>query len=368
MGKTVKHESTPSADQVEKILIGTLKSIEVLQVVSVRKETKENSHGIHFDFLVRVKVGTSLFDLLVEVLDDATPRKVQTAVLQLEHHLREQHTHHHPQHLVVMAPWFSEASREVCRKHRVGYVDFSGNCRLTFGTVYLERSHPTKKPGGETRRAVKLFTPKTARILRKMLSEPRRWWTVQDLALQAQVSLGRASSFKRQLSEENLLTQEDLGFRLQDPESLLMRWMKEHQGDTEMQTVKLHALHSRKTLEEHLRTLQTRWPSLVALRSASAADHQAPFLRHPTLFVCLGTEALQAFKTELKLREVDRGENIEVRVIQGDDLTFDHDVTPNGQSLTHPIVTLLDLTELGERGQEAAHHLLEHFLRERNPS
>lgn len=342
----------------ESILLETLKSVDVLKVVSSQKEQADVSHGYHPDLRVRVKVGGTLFDLVIEVLKEATPRKVESAILQLEHHLRAGHVHPHPHYPVVIAPWFSEASQEVCKKHRAGYVDFTGNCRLTFGTVFLERSRGTGKKGGEgSRKAVNLFTPKTSRILRKMLDHPHQWWSVQDLSLQAQVSLGRVSSLKKQLLEENLLEQDGAGFRLEDPAALLERWMKEHPKDTGVQTVKLHALHPRKTLEEHLRTLQVKWPSLVALRSASAADHQAPFLRHPTLFVYLGKEALHLFESDLKLREVDRGENIEVRIIQEDDLTFDRDITPNGQALTHPILTLLELTELGERGREAAEHL-----------
>ena len=43
---------------------------------------------------------------------------------------------------VVLAPFISERSADVCREAGVGYVDLAGNCLINFDHVFLEARRP----------------------------------------------------------------------------------------------------------------------------------------------------------------------------------------------------------------------------------
>jgi hypothetical protein len=40
---------------------------------------------------------------------------------------------------ILVAPYISPQSARLCVENGIGYVDLAGNCRLSFGSVYVER-------------------------------------------------------------------------------------------------------------------------------------------------------------------------------------------------------------------------------------
>ena len=113
---------------------------------------------------------------------------------------------------VVVAPYISNDTARLCRENGVGYIDLAGNCFLGFDQIYVElKNFPNLTV--EKRQLRSLFTPKSSRILRVMLANPRRSWMVKDLAKEAKVSIGLVFKVK-----ERLL---DLEFASEDNKSIL---------------------------------------------------------------------------------------------------------------------------------------------------
>ena len=75
-----------------------------------------------------------------------------------------------------------------CRDMGVGFIDLSGNCLLSLEGLYIERNgYPNKfkKP----REVQSFFSPKSSRVIRCLLSDPGRVWTLKGLAIETGVTV-----------------------------------------------------------------------------------------------------------------------------------------------------------------------------------
>ena len=83
---------------------------------------------------------------------------------------------------------------------RVGYFDLAGNALIDFGQIFVRVAG---KPRRNTmqRKLKSLFRPRSARILRVILLNPKKRWFVRDLAKEARVSIGLVSKVKQKLIE-----------------------------------------------------------------------------------------------------------------------------------------------------------------------
>jgi hypothetical protein len=124
---------------------------------------------------------------------------------------------------VFLAPYISSQAASICEKAGVGYADAAGNCRLVFGQVCIER-RDWPNPSIVKRELRSLFTPKATRILSLLLSDPKRWWKVLELAKEARVSLGQAANVKKYLEDREWAERGSKGLRLTQPDDVLATW------------------------------------------------------------------------------------------------------------------------------------------------
>ena len=90
----------------------------------------------------------------------------------------------------------SERVAELCRAQGVSYLDEAGNCRLSAPGFFLQVEG--RKPVRAAQPAqIDLFAVKSSRIARVLLGSPRRGWQLQELADEAQVSIGLVAKVKR---------------------------------------------------------------------------------------------------------------------------------------------------------------------------
>ena len=169
-------------------------------------------HGVGFDRIVAIEHHGRPLTLLVEALSNGQPREVARAIGLLK--LIGVRTG--DEYPVVLAPQLSDRSAAMCESAGVGYLDLTGRCRLAFGSVYIKIGPGAALPR-ERRGLRSLYTLKGTRAIRAMLCEPRRKWTVQELAAVAQISTGQASNIKRLLDDHLRLTVEGGRFRLAEP-------------------------------------------------------------------------------------------------------------------------------------------------------
>ncbi len=74
---------------------------------------------------------------------------------------------------VLLAPYLSADSRQICQENNIAFLDMEGNAQLQFGGVYIDHRMPGK-PVPEKRGLRTMFSPKSAQVLRMMLNDPLR--------------------------------------------------------------------------------------------------------------------------------------------------------------------------------------------------
>jgi len=129
---------------------------------------------------------------------------------------------------LVAAPFISSRSASICLQEGVGYLDFAGNCYLSFQQVYI-RIEGQPNPFGRDRSLRSLYAPKASRILRVLLANPiDRIWKVKELGEESGVSIGLVSNVKKLLDEREWIEDHEVGFSLSDPGALLREWAENY--------------------------------------------------------------------------------------------------------------------------------------------
>ena len=90
---------------------------------------------------------------------------------------------------VFIAPFLTESTRDLCFQQGVSCLDFEGNARMAFDSVYLEIANP-HRPSSPRREYRSLFKGRSAKVLRVLLSSPDRSWKLTELAHDSSVSIG----------------------------------------------------------------------------------------------------------------------------------------------------------------------------------
>lgn len=307
------------------------------------------------DFVLPVNVGNQSWRLLCEVKSQAQPRQVRMTVLLLRERmtaLRQAESY-----LVLVAPYISPESAQICREHGVGYADFAGNCFLSFGTVFIERSGAFN-PQAEKRGLRSIFAPKSARILRQLFREPARHWRVADLAEATGTSLGQVSNVRKRLVEQEWAAVGTDGLKLADPGALLDAWRDAYEKRRVKRNRYYTLLHGIE-LENRLKSAMNEagQGAHVLLASYSAAHWLAPFARYPSQVLYADATGEALLRKQLQLEPASKGENVVIERVADEGIFADRIEAAQGVWSTGLIQTYLDLTAAGERGSEAAEHL-----------
>ena len=103
-----------------------------------------------------------------------------------------------PDGVLLLCPlYISPRVAEMCREQNVSYLDSVGNWWVTAPGLFV---HIAGRPNRPTvSRTVDPFSRKSSRIARALLTHPGKGWQVQQLAQQADVSLGLVSKVKTTL-------------------------------------------------------------------------------------------------------------------------------------------------------------------------
>lgn len=306
------------------------------------------------DFVLPVKAGNEQWRLIGEIKAQAQPRQIRMAVLELKDYLNtlgDQRAYP-----ILMAPYISPNSAEICRQAGVGYADFAGNCHLMFGNVFIERSG-VSNPQVEKRGLRSVFSPKSARILRVLLREPERTWKVADLAEATGTSYGQVSNVRKALVDQEWAKIESDGLRLVRPNAVLDAWgsaSAKRGGRTRYYSPLLG-----ENLDSQIKSAlaDAGQGAHAVLAAFSAARWLAPFARYPSQMFYADTAGEAILIERLQLVPVSKGENVIIERPEDDGVIADRIEAAPGYWATGLVQTYLDLTQFGERGVEAAGHL-----------
>jgi hypothetical protein len=260
---------------------------------------------------------------------------------------------------VILAPFISEQSAQLCRDAGVGFLDLGGNCELSFDTVFI-RLRAADNPLRARRELRSLFSPRAAQILHALLTPPRRHWKVAELAVAAAVSLGHVSNVRRRLVALEWAKASPKGLVVTRPEQVLDAWRNAPRSHSS-ESVEFYSPLNGRRLEEAVRQAlhEAQDGRHALLASYSAAQWLAPFARQSSTFLEADSQGLELLQRLLQLKPVDGGGNVFVTV-KDDDLVFKRRLeSAPGIWCTGLVDTWLDLSRAGDRGVEAADHLLQ---------
>lgn len=349
-------EDDPLA-QAEKALRACLADVRFIEVESVRRAGRRRGAPDRLipepDLRVRTTGTAGGRLLVVEVKSSGEPRFARDAVnqlLQIKHRFAAEDPYP-----VFAAPYISDRGADICREAGVGYVDFAGNCLLDFGTVHVQRKgadNPFKR-AGDLR---SLYARKATRVLRIMLLDPKRSWRLQELADEADVSLGHVHKVKRALEAAEWVASDRDGLRLTEPRELLDAWASEY-SFRKNEARDFYSMERPAKTEAALSSYCRESGIRCALTGFSGANLVAPMVRSDRVmaYVERGPEAAAR---SLDLKPVTSGANVTL-LKPYDEGVFDGLEWVHGDvPVVSPIQLYLDLVSFKGRGEEAAAEVL----------
>ncbi|GAA4030889.1 hypothetical protein GCM10022212_31690 [Actimicrobium antarcticum] len=343
--------------QATQVLRLLLEQVPAIRQVDIRYEVHESAQGAHL--VARINLSGRHHVLVCEMQSTGQPRHVRMALLQLRSYIA-----HHAQDAtpVFIAPYLSSDAQALCREQGAGFLDFEGNARLVFDSVFIERQ-VASKPVVDRRALRSLFKPKSAQVLRVMLRNPRQAWRVTDLAQAAAVSIGHVSNVRVGLLDREWAQVAEAGLFLSEPEALLDAWRDACEPPVAKRLAFYTTLHGSAFEEAARRVLRSDGEaSPAAFASFSAAHWLAPYGRTGTHYFYADEAGLERLQSALKLSPSFKGENVVVFLLKDSGLLRDTEEPAPGAICTSPVQTYLDLVNAGERGREAADHLRQERL------
>jgi hypothetical protein len=353
---TMKLTNQQLNDEAEKALRSFLGKIPFLRIEEIRKQSQLTEQGP--DFLVKLSLPSGEKTLVGEAKNNGQPRLAKQAVYQLSRY-REKYP---DAYAIFIAPYISPQAEQVCQQEGVGTLDLAGNCNLCFDQIYIKQEGKPN-PFGIRRDLRSLYSPKASRVLRVLLSNPKKSWKVQELATEAGVSLGQVSNTKKLLSDREWIRAEFEGIRLSEPQALLTEWAENYS----YRKNKVHDFYSLKSPAEVEAEVaeacrDKRIP--YALTSFSGAARLAPSVRYQRTFAYAqdAAEQIEDLARQLSLKSVPSGANVTL-LTPYDKGVFYGAREIDGFQVASAIQVYLDLRGFRGRGEEAANTLLEQVIR-----
>ncbi len=263
---------------------------------------------------------------------------------------------------VIAVPFMGDVGRGLCDEAGVSWFDLSGNARILAPglriiidgkpNLFVRRGRPSTA-----------FAPKSARIARHLLLDPKRALRQQDLARETGLDDGFTSRIVHRLVSDGLLDRDAKGaLHVRDANLLLDAW-------SEAYDFKKHTIlrgHVTARGGEELLTKLGEVLARVGLRHAATGlaaawlhTHFASF-RLASVFVASAPE--ESLLREVGYREQPKGSNVWF-VVPNDEGVFDGAADADGVACVHPVQAYLDLGAHPERAKEAAEELRTRMLR-----
>ena len=252
----------------------------------------------------------------------------------------------------------SERVADLCRSQGVSYLDEAGNCQLSAPGFFLQVEG--RKPVRAAKQAeVDPFAIKSSRIARVLLGSPQRGWQVQELADEAQVSLGLVAKVKRAILEQAFVEERDRRLHLRDPQGLLEAWATAYESSGER--VAVYVMQKAGEAERRI----ARWCAEKAVRLAltdlAGAWRLAPTVRYHQSTVYLESKddanVVNNLVQHLGAKRVDSGANL-VLLVPKDPFVLYQSRKIDDIDVASPVQLYLDLRKQPGRGEEAAQEIL----------
>ena len=339
-------------DNAEKALLECLADVPFISVRQIEKEPLDNLA----DLLVKLDLPDGYLFLIVEIKNCGQPRLVRNAINKLLRYKMSLNK----SYPVFIAPYISPSAADLCVKEGIGYVDLAGNCRLSFGQVYINKEGKSN-PFNRKRDLRSLYSPKATRVLRALLSNPGRKWKMHALAEESGVSLGQVSNVKTLLLNREWLNSDKEGIFLSEPEQLLSEWAENYNFRSN-QAHDFYSLKPVSEIEYELAAICDKENIQYALTGFSGAARMAPVVRYQRVMAYVNKKDIENVALQMNLKKVSGGANVSL-LAPYDDGVFYGSKNYDLVKIAAPVQIYLDLRGVHGRGEEAAEVLLEGVIK-----
>lgn len=330
--KTVKGKMQESTS-VLKALFGKVPIISSIQIV----EQSEYS----FTMILKDQDNKDV-EIYVICLDRAVPSLVKKALEQSDGHI----------YRIIMAPYISDASAEICEISGAGYCDLSGNCRIQLDNIYIsDRGNPNQYPVENHAKTIfKSSARTTSLILRELMKDTSKGWKIKELSEKIGCSIGMVSRVKTYLCEQSWAVMDSSGLRITDAGTLMKEWSRAYEMP---ETLGCYTLESIPHFEEKcFRAFRDHGIELY-LTGFSGGVRYSPVVRYTKAHVWVARKDIDSFLRLTECKMVDSGANVVAYVADSNEVFVD--CREINQSLVvSPVQVFLDCMQLKGRGEEMA--------------
>lgn len=339
------------ASQERQLLTQGLAALRAIPNLQVKAPIPQAGHTSNQpDFILPLVYDDKKFKVVVECKSSGEPSVLRRSAAWL-HNLVAKHRY---DYALIVAPFISPDGAEICRDLGVGFIDRSGNCLLTFNGLYIERTgnpNKFKKP----REIQSLFSPKSSRVVRCLLSDPKQSWTLKGLATETGVSIGLIHRIATSLENTFFAKKELRSFKLEDPARLLEAWRDEYYRRSPRWTRYIFHIAAINEALTRLKTAANRHGVRYAFTGPSGASLISSYLTPTTVHLYVDV-LREEFLEEIKADQVSSEGNLLIKVVEQEN-EFIGSRQIKGFYVVSDLQLYLDLWAMGGRGQETAEEL-----------
>ena len=293
--------------------------------------------------------------VIVEAKNNGEPRYARQAVNQLLRYLESK-----PEaYGVYVAPYISPQAAAICQEAGIGTIDLAGNCKISFGKIYI-RKDGSPNPFTRKRFLRSLYTPKAERILRVLLTTGLREWKTEELAGEADVSIGQVANVKKLLVDQEWMDSKTVGFSLTDPTALLEDWSQNYIFRRN-KALNYYSMLSPAEVEYRVGEVCQRDNIRYGLTGFSGSSRYAPAVRYQRAMAYILGD-IDVLTESLEIKPVESGFNVTLLEPYDESVLYGSQEI-EGSRVVSSIQTFLDLKSLRGRGEEAAEALFERVIR-----
>ncbi len=260
--------------------------------------------------------------------------------------------------LVFVAPYISAQSAQLLSDNHCSYLDLSGNCYLLTKNLIIRNSgQPNRyiQKRGKNSYFQKSSSAASV-VLRTMIDRPYATWKVNLLSEITGKALGTVFNVKNFLKEQGWIEEYPHGFGLKHIDEILQAWAKDyHQSPSH--TVEYYSLDTISQIEAKVTACNIKHKTNILLAGFSAAARYAPTVRYKKVQIYVQPQELELLAQELNLKKVASGGNVVVGIPHDETVSM-FARTINGDMVTSPVQTILDLLGSPSRGEEAAEAIM----------
>lgn len=259
---------------------------------------------------------------------------------------------------ILVAPYISERTARICEDNGMGYFDYAGNCWFVGHSIFLSEKG-NKNPQPKEQRSVSIFertSVVSSCILRELFVDVTKIWKLKYLAEKVNCSIGQVSKLMNVLVENAWVEKLPDGYKIIDPESLLLEWSKDY-GKKEITSYACYSLDNVSVIEERLKKLKIDMGIDSYLTGLSGGVRYTPVVRYNKVHVYIALEDIQEAIRYLHMKEVNSGSNVVILPLENDSYIKDYRVIGKS-AVVSPLQIYLDCMQIKGRGEEMAEAVL----------